>query len=105
MNIQFNTDKNITGSDALNEKVSEMIKKDLSRYDHQITRVEVHLSDENSGAKGGGTDKRCMIEARLEGLKPIAASANAQNIEIAVKEALEKLKAGIDSVRGRLNNH
>jgi hypothetical protein len=28
--------------------------------------VEVHLSDEN-GKKGGSHDKRCMMEARLEG--------------------------------------
>lgn len=105
MNIQFNTDKNISGSDALNEKVSEMITKELNRYDHQITRIEVHLSDENSSSKGGGDDKRCMIEARLEGLKPIAASSSAENIEMAVKEALDKLKAAIDTTRGKLSNH
>lgn len=36
-----------------------------------ISRVEVHLSDED-GKKGGQNDKRCMMEARLDGRQPAA---------------------------------
>jgi ribosome-associated translation inhibitor RaiA len=104
MNIQFNTDNNITGSENLNEKIRTIITNDLSRYSEQITRIEVHLSDDNSH-KEGETDKRCMIEARLEGIQPIAVTGHGDNIELSVKTALSKLKGAIDSVLGRLSNH
>lgn len=102
MNLQFRTDNNIAGSAALEEKLRQRITHDLSRYDQQITTVEVHLGDENSH-KEGARDKRCMIEVRLEGLQPIAATAHEDTIEQAVKAALTKVKSAIDSARGRLN--
>src|SRR5690554_6538872 len=104
MNIQFNTDKNIAGSAERNTYLSTVISKELSRYNELITRIEVHLSDENSH-KEGQNDKRCLIEARLEGLQPIVVSTFSDTIEQSVKGALDKLKAAIDTVRGRLNNH
>ena len=52
MHIQVNTDDNIDGDDALIAQVEAEIRDGLSRFADQITRVEVHLSDENA-AKGG----------------------------------------------------
>ena len=104
MNIQFNTDKNISGSESLTEKLGAMITNDLSRFSEQITTIEVHLGDENSH-KEGGNDKRCMIEARLEGLQPIAVTGYGDTIEQSVKTTLPKLITAIDTVRGRLSNH
>ena len=104
MNIQFNTDNNITGSENLNDKLSTIIASNLERYSEQITRIEVHLGDVNSH-KEGVNDKRCMIEARLEGLQPIAVTGHGDNIEQSVKTALSKLKGSIDSVLGRLSNY
>jgi hypothetical protein len=103
MNIQFNTDKNISGGEDLNAVLGTIISDDLSRYSERISTIEVHLGDENS-QKEGGNDKRCMIEARLEGLQPIAVSGNGVTIEQSVKTTLIKLKAAIDSVLGRLND-
>ena len=79
-------------------------EEELSRFSHQITRVEVHLSDENSD-KEGLNDKRCMIEARLEGIKPIAVTNHANTHEQAVAGAVEKLKTSLDTILGRLRNH
>src|SRR5690606_15325944 len=98
MNIQFNTDNNITGGENLNDKLNTVITSDLERYSEQITRIEVHLGDVNSH-KDGVNDKRCMMEARLEGLQPIAVTGHGDTIEQSVKAALSKLKASIDSVR------
>ena len=75
MQIQFNTDKNVTGSEALIASSTSLISEELSRYSRQITRVEVHFSDED-GTKEGFNDKRCMVEARLAGLKPIGQSGH-----------------------------
>ena len=104
MNIQFNTDKNIEGSERLAEYFSATITKELSRFDGHITRLEVHLSDENSN-KDGQNDKRCKLEARLEGMQPIAVTNDADSIEQAVKGATDKLKASLDTVIGKLRNH
>jgi ribosome-associated translation inhibitor RaiA len=104
MTIQFNTDSNITGGEKLRGPLIALISEELSRFSHQITRVEVHLSDEN-GPKEGQNDKRCLIEARLEGLKPIAVTNNANTHEQAIEGAVEKLKTSLDTILGRLRNH
>lgn len=96
MTIQINTDKHIEWDQRHNDHFSGMIKEELDRFSDHLTRVEVHLSDEN-GAKEGKDDIRCLIEARPEGQKPIAASANANTIEQAISGALTKINAGLTS--------
>ena len=104
MKIQFNTDKNVTGSEELKTSMTAFISEDLSRYSDQITRLEVHLSDED-GIKHGQNDKRCMIEARLEGMQPIAVTNHADTHEQAVTGAVDKLKSSLNTIHGRLRNH
>ena len=70
MNIQINTDKNISGHGAQTQGVEDTLNQVLSRFAGQITRLEVHLSDENGADKTGVIDKRCLIEARLGGVIP-----------------------------------
>lgn len=72
MQIQINVDRNIEGHEALTAQVSGAVQSALSRISEHITRVEVHLSDENSNKKGGNDDMRCVMEARVEGHRPIA---------------------------------
>jgi ribosome-associated translation inhibitor RaiA len=104
MNIQVNSDNNITGTEGLSNFITSIIAETLKRFDEQITRIEVHLNDENSH-KSGNKDKRCMLEARLEGLQPIAVTAHGDTIQEALKEALSKLKSSLDTSLGRLQNH
>ena len=104
MTIQFNTDKNIKGSQ---EKASEFIKfltSDLGRFSDHITRLEVHLSDEN-GHKDGQNDIRCVIEARMEGRQPLAVTNEANTDSLAVKGASEKLKSALETIVGRARNY
>jgi len=81
MQIELSTDGNIDGRDALATQIDEVVKNALSRFSDQITRVEVHLSDQNSDKKGGDDDMRCMMEARLEGRKPIAVTNHAATVD------------------------
>lgn len=104
MIIQLNTDKNIAGDERLESYLNTIIKDELSNFSDNITRIEVHLSDENS-LKNGEGDKRCMIEARLENRQPIAVTSNANTVEAAVNDALEKLKASLETIEGRLKNY
>jgi ribosome-associated translation inhibitor RaiA len=104
MTIQFNTDNKVTVSEELRAPLISSISEGLSRFSHQITRVEVHLSDEN-GDKEGLNDKRCMIEARLAGMKPMAVTNHGNTHEQAVEGAIEKLKTSLDTILGRLRNY
>ena len=99
MQIQINTDHNIEGHEALGAQVSGVVESALSRISDHITRVEVHLSDENSDKKGGNDNMRCVMEARLEGRQPIAVTHQAATLEQAVDGAAEKLTRLIESTR------
>jgi len=100
MQIQINTDHNIEGSEALAEQISGVVESALDRVSDHITRVEVHLSDENSD-KSGQNDKRCMMEARLEGRQPVAVTHQAATLDEAVDGAADKLVRLIESTLGR----
>ncbi len=104
MIIQFNTDNNITGSEEMNTEFKALISDKLSRFSAKLTRIEVHLVDEN-GDKGGPNDVRCVLEARVEGLQPIAVTNHSGAKREAVDGAIHKLKSALDSALGRLNEH
>ena len=103
MKIQFNTDKTINGDEKHEAHFTELIAKELKRFESHITRIEVHLSDEN-GKKEGLKDIQCLLEARLEGIQPIAVSCKESTITAAVNGAIDKLKSSLDSTIGRLQN-
>jgi ribosomal subunit interface protein len=100
MKIQINTDGHIEGHEALAAHVTATAQHALQRFKEHVTRVEVHLSDQN-GDKSGQADKRCVMEARLEGRQPIAASDEATSLHQAVRGAADKLARAIDSQLGR----
>ncbi|MBN1279904.1 MAG: HPF/RaiA family ribosome-associated protein [Chlorobium sp.] len=104
MIIQVNTDNNIEGHQALSEQLKVEVQNSLERFGDKITRVEVHLSDDNSNKKSGPDDKRCLLEARLAGLQPLAVSHQAATTEQAVDGAVDKLMRSIDATLGKLEN-
>src|SRR6187402_1708090 len=104
MDIQFNTANNINGSETMNNRLSDVIAEKLSRFSDYITRIEAHLSD-SDGQKDGQNDKQCVLEARLEGLQPIAVTSNANTYDEAVTGAISKLKSSLDTTLGKLKSH
>jgi len=103
MQIQINTDRNIEGHEGLRTHISEVVETALGRFSNQITRIEVHLRDENSD-KGGSHDKRCLMEARLESRPPVAVSDRASTVGEAVHGAAEKMNRLIESSLGRVRD-
>lgn len=97
MIIQVHTDNTIKGSETLGDEVRAAITSGLAHSDSRITRVEVHLSDEN-GRKSGGDDIQCMIEARLEGMVPVAVTHRAAQVGQAVDGGVEKLDRMIRNI-------
>ena len=101
MQIQINSGPNITIQEALVTEISSVVEGALGRYSDHITRVKVHLSDENSDQKVGHDTMRCMLEARLEGRQPIAVTHQASTVDQAVDGAADKLTRLIESTLER----
>lgn len=104
MRVQINSDDSVQIPEELASQVIATVEGALSRFSDQITRIEVHLADTNAN-KGGSTDKRCALEARLAGLRPIAVTHRAGTFEHAISGAAGKLQRALDSTLGRLRLH
>ncbi len=104
MTIQFNTSNNVNGSETMNARLSAIIADKMNRFSEYVTRIEAHLSDTN-GKTEGQNDKHCVLEARLEGLQPIAVTSAADTYDEAVTAAIGKLKSTLDSTIGKLRSH
>lgn len=100
MLIQINTDRNIKGHEPYRERLSAELLQALHRFSSHITRVEVHLTDEN-GPKIGVDEKRCVIEAKMEGRKPVAVTHFGITADLAFTGATEKLVKMIESILDR----
>ncbi len=104
MIIQVHTDNHIQGSAELERRVESVVATTLDRFGDRITRVEVHLSDENSARKDYGEAIRCRMEARPASRQPVAVTADATTVDQAVDDAAEKLEKLLDSTFGKLDN-
>ncbi len=103
MKIQINTDKNIAGTEALATTLETIITHALERFKDRLSRVEAHLSDENSATKTTPeADKRCLLEARIEGQQPTSVTHTASNVEEATKGAAQKMQRALDTHFGKL---
>ncbi len=103
MQIQVHSDNHIEGSARLADWVSASVAGKLDRYDDELTRVVVHLNDEN-GDKAGAHDKRCQIEARPKGLQPISVTHKAESLELAIDGAVDKLSNALAHQFGKLRS-
>jgi ribosome-associated translation inhibitor RaiA len=103
MTIQLNADNNLSIHQEFRMKLNDMLTGELERFSDQITRLEVHLSDED-GPKKSLNDKRCLLEARLVGLNPVAVSNYSDTHENSVSGAIDKLISALDRKIGKLNS-
>lgn len=101
MQIQVRSDNHIKGDIRLEEWVRTTVETTLERYEEDLTRIEVHLSDENGG-KTGPDDKRCQMEARPKGHQPISVTHKADKLEQAIEGAATKLEHALEHLYGKL---
>ncbi|MEX2169101.1 MAG: HPF/RaiA family ribosome-associated protein [Pirellulales bacterium] len=102
MQIQVSSDSHISAGEEFIDEIKTDMEQVFHRFAQQLTRLEVHLSDENSH-KSGARDKRCLIEARLAGMDPIAVAEHAESLDLAISNATEKLEKTLDRTLGRLD--
>ena len=74
-----------TLTDALEKHAQDRIWFTFSRVAERVRRVRVTLSDINGPR--GGVDKRCLIEARLDGLPSVVIQDIQTDLYIAIDRA------------------
>jgi len=104
MQVQVNTSNGIQNKETLDRWADEFLNESLARFRNEITRVEVQLADENSGKKGAA-DKRCMLEARLNGHEPVAVNHHGETQDEAFRGATQKLIRALEHTYGKLDRH
>jgi ribosome-associated translation inhibitor RaiA len=102
MQVQVNSDRHIVATEELSDQVRAAVEEGLGHLAQRITRVEAHLTDENS-SKGGPRDKRCMLEARIKGHEPVAVNETADDLDLAVRGAVKKLQKTVGQLFDRLD--
>lgn len=103
MIIQINTDNNIEGSENMEAYYTEQLEHGLKHYSEYITRLEVHVSDQNAD-KGGADDIQCRIEARVRNQEPVMVEAQEENQEAALANAIDKMQAVMRKMKGKMTD-
>ena len=94
-----------TAGDAeFTSRVEAAVATGLDRFARRISRVEVHLGDEN-GSKHGADDKRCVIEARPINHTPVVVTHQAPTIPLAIDGAIEKARKALDKALAARTDH
>lgn len=104
MQIQINADNHLGSSAARDDWARGVVDAAMSHFADVVTRVEVHLSDENAG-KGAAAVVRCKMEARITGRPPIAVAHDAASLDPAVNGAADKLVRATGHALGRAGKH
>jgi hypothetical protein len=101
MRIDLKTDSDIEGHDELARYVETVVTTALEQDMAKIARVEVQISGVRAGTAGNADDIRCMLEARLEVLHPLAVAHQATTVHETVRGAAAKLKHAVNLALGR----
>lgn len=104
MKIQINTDSNIDGTEALTAMVEADVRSALERFENRLTRIEVHIGDVDGAKDGGTADKRCLIEARPEGMQPVVVTSLSTTVDQAARDAAKKMQGLLTSTFGRIDD-
>lgn len=104
MQVRVNTSNGIENKNALELWADDYLNEELARFRQEITGIEVQLSDENK-ARSGASDKRCMMEARLNGHDPLAVNHHAESQDLAFRGATQKLIRKLEHTFGKLDRH
>jgi hypothetical protein len=99
--IQIHTDNQVESDSERDSRLEEQIRQRLARFEERITDVEVHVSDVNN-SRGGAADLRCTMEARINGVPPVAVTDHGTNVDRAILGAAKKAARALDHQLGKL---
>jgi predicted component of type VI protein secretion system len=101
--IQIHADNQVESDAERDRRLEEQIRQRMARFEDRITDVEVHVSDVN-GSRGGNGDLRCTLEARVNGVPPIAVADEGTTVDRAVIGAAKKAVRALDHQLGKLSD-
>jgi Sigma 54 modulation protein / S30EA ribosomal protein len=114
MQVLVNSDHDVASGADLTQRVQGVVEGRLDRYAGRITRVVVHLHDLNGGTRGGPGGPlgahdarkalRCLMEARMGGMAPIAVSHEAPTLTEAIHVAADRLERALEHALGKLGD-
>jgi ribosomal subunit interface protein len=104
MQVIVKTDNHVEGRERLIEHVEGVVRDAVDRFEDAVTHVDAHLGDDNSGDKSGPNDMRCLLEARVSGLKNIVVHHQAESLHLAIEGAADKLTRALESTLGKLQD-
>jgi ribosome-associated translation inhibitor RaiA len=84
-------------SPAIESWAEERVRTQMGHLAERLTRVEVHLRDDNSASKSSGDDKRCVMEARIAGRRPLAVDHSGGDLYKVIDETAGKLSRAVKS--------
>ena len=102
MMIQVNSDKGVVVDRELTLFAKAELRRALRNFADRLTRIEVHLSDVSSSNPSlPDIDKRCLLEARPAGQRPVSVTDKAATVEQAVRGAAGKMQRRLETKFGR----
>ena len=104
MQVQFNSDSSVMGTDNVAERIETRVRDKLARFEDRLTRLEIHVHDENAH-KGGFDDKACTIEARPRGGRPIGVTEHSSTVDDAARKAAVTLAQRLERHFGKQERH
>jgi hypothetical protein len=104
MQVQFNSDSSVMGTENVASRIEAKVREKLARYEDRLTRREIHFHDENAH-KPGHDDKACTIEARPRGGKPIGVTEGASTVDDAARKAASTLAQRLGRHFGKQARH
>ena len=101
MFIQIKTDNHLNGDSERDARLEEQVRQRLARFEGRITDVEIHVSEDKGGR---GDSMRCTLEARVNGVQPVAVAETGPNVDRAVIAAAKKAVRALDHQLGKLSD-
>ena len=91
MKVLVHTDRNIHIDEGIEGRIEGELTSALERFAHDVTRIEVHLSDDSAG-RHTVDDIRCLLEARPARQDPVTVTHHAATVVDALAGATDKLE-------------
>ncbi|PIW54546.1 MAG: hypothetical protein COW16_10895 [Sphingomonadales bacterium CG12_big_fil_rev_8_21_14_0_65_65_10] len=104
MQVQFNSDSTVMGTDNVATRIEARVREKLARFDERLTRLEVHVHDEHRHTHGHD-DKACTIEARPRGGRAIGVTEHGSTVDDAARKAAATLAQRLDRFFGKESKH
>ena len=104
MQVQFNSDSSVMGTEQVAERIEARVREKLGRFEDRLTRLEVHVHNDHRHTHGHD-DKACTLEARPRGGRAIGVTEHGSTVDDAARKAAMTLAQRLDRHFGKSDRH